>query len=182
MSYADRLRRELLKAGVTRRELHHETATTLPVDFHSTRRAYATALARLGVNEQTAMVLTGHTDPKVHQRYVDAQTVDALPAAAVADLNSNGAFRCLLGLSRPKNRACFLERDTGFEPADHLAALCLKGRCRLTPPRTCGEPRRASTTKGHRSDQRLSERDTGFEPADHLAALCLNGRCRLTEL
>ena len=39
MSYADRLRRELLRADVMRHELHHETATTLPVDFHSTRRA-----------------------------------------------------------------------------------------------------------------------------------------------
>ncbi|HTA90914.1 MAG TPA: hypothetical protein VK745_15090, partial [Polyangiaceae bacterium] len=33
MSYADRLRRELLRAGVTRHELHTETPTTLPVDF-----------------------------------------------------------------------------------------------------------------------------------------------------
>lgn len=39
-SYADRLRRELLIAELTRHELHEETATTLPVDFHSCRRAY----------------------------------------------------------------------------------------------------------------------------------------------
>jgi hypothetical protein len=48
MSYAERLRRELVAAGVDRYELPHETATTLPVDFHSTRRAYATALVRSG--------------------------------------------------------------------------------------------------------------------------------------
>jgi hypothetical protein len=46
MSYAERLRRELWRAGLRRHELHFETATTLPVDFHSTRRAYATALVR----------------------------------------------------------------------------------------------------------------------------------------
>jgi len=91
MSYADRLRRELLRAWVTRHELHHETATTLPVDFHSTRRAYATALARVGVNDQTAMVLTGHSDPKVHQRYVEQASIRALPAAAVPSLDPNVA-------------------------------------------------------------------------------------------
>lgn len=73
-SYAERLRRELVVAGIKRHELHHETATTRPVDFPSTRRAYATALARAGVNEQTAMVLTGHWDAKVHNRYVEAHS------------------------------------------------------------------------------------------------------------
>jgi len=94
MSYADRLRRELLRAGVARPELHTETPTTLPVDFHSTRRAYATALARIGMNEQTAMVLTGHTDPKVHQRYVEAASIRVLPDGAVPKLDA-GAVRTL---------------------------------------------------------------------------------------
>ena len=88
-SYAKRLRRDLKRAlGVmwfdgrrwvekpqaeyTQRErvLFTETETTLPVDFHSCRRAYATALAKAGVNVQTAQVLTGHRSPQVHQRYV----------------------------------------------------------------------------------------------------------------
>jgi integrase len=90
-SYAIRLRRELLRAGIDRHELHHETATTLPVDFHSMRRASASALARVGVNEQTAMILTGHSDPKVHMRYVEAATIRALPTAALPELDSGAA-------------------------------------------------------------------------------------------
>src|SRR6266508_347646 len=115
MSYAKRLRRELLKAGVTRHELHSPTATTLPVDFHSTRRAYNTALARAGVNVQTAMVLAGHSDPKVHQRYINSAIGHALPAGAMPILEtsqpvSNDAAPI------PEN-VLFFERDTGLEPA-----------------------------------------------------------------
>jgi integrase len=82
MSYADRLRRELVKAGVTRHELHHETSTTRPVDFHSTRRAYAQALRRAGANEQTAMALTGHADSRTHGRYLADVAVRELPVGA----------------------------------------------------------------------------------------------------
>ena len=64
------------------RELFTETDYSLPVDFHSTRRAFATALARAGVNVQTSQALTGHSDPKVHQRYVDAATIRELPQDA----------------------------------------------------------------------------------------------------
>ena len=107
MSYAKRLRRELKRAfGVQRRvdgkwqdklvsewtererELFTETETTRPVDFHSTRRAYATGLARANVNAQTAQVLSGHSDAKVHQRYVAAATITALPEAAAPDLSA----------------------------------------------------------------------------------------------
>lgn len=59
MSYAERLRRELWKAGVRRHELHFETSKTLPVDFHSTRRAYATALVRSGASDRETMKLGG---------------------------------------------------------------------------------------------------------------------------
>jgi hypothetical protein len=48
----------------------HETATTLPVDFHSFRRAFNTALAEAGINVQHAMHLAAHSDPKTHMRYV----------------------------------------------------------------------------------------------------------------
>jgi hypothetical protein len=50
--------------------LYFETATTLPVDFHSFRRAFASALAEAGVNVQQARHLFGHTSPLVQQRYV----------------------------------------------------------------------------------------------------------------
>lgn len=82
MSYADRLRRELLRAGIDRHELHHETPTTRPVDFHSTRRAYGTALARAGVNEQTAMTLGAWSDSKVMARYTQSLIAE-LPEHAV---------------------------------------------------------------------------------------------------
>ncbi len=107
MSYAKRLRRELGRAlGVEavatwtgkrwkekdghrfsprERELFAATDRTLPVDFHSTRRAYASALAAANINAQTAQLLTGHSDPEVHQRYV-AQTVVALPAEATPSI------------------------------------------------------------------------------------------------
>ncbi len=50
--------------------LYYETATTLPVDFHSFRRAFNTALAEAGVNVQHAMHLASHADAKTHMRYV----------------------------------------------------------------------------------------------------------------
>ncbi len=50
VSFADRLRRGLLAAGITRREVHEETEWSLPCDFHSCRRAFATALADAGID------------------------------------------------------------------------------------------------------------------------------------
>ena len=72
--------------------LYFETASSLPVDFHSFRRAFNTALAEAGVNVQHAMHLAAHSDPKVHQRYV-ASTVAmrTIPAAAVPQLPANPA-------------------------------------------------------------------------------------------
>lgn len=124
MSYADRLRRELIKAGVTRHELHHETSTTLPVDFHSTRRAYGTALARVGVNTATAMALTGHSDPKVHQRYIDELTIRELPAPALPTFSADDA-KTLVRVRRirraqkakaPVLKGLSVEREMGLEP------------------------------------------------------------------
>ncbi len=67
--------------------LYFETATTLPVDFHSFRRAFNTALAEAGVNVQHAMHLAAHTDPKVHARYVMRTTaMRTIPDAAIPRL------------------------------------------------------------------------------------------------
>ena len=114
-SYARRLRRGLLLAGVVRvppiqvparkagtrtdlgcraegtmlapnlaDPLYFETASTLPVDFHSFRRAFNTALAEAGVNIQHAMHLASHSDPKVHARYVmSTAAMRQTPAAAL---------------------------------------------------------------------------------------------------
>ena len=67
--------------------LYFETATTLPVDFHSFRRAFNTALAEAGVNVQHAMHLAGHTSPHVRQRYVmRTAAMRAIPDAALPRL------------------------------------------------------------------------------------------------
>ena len=68
--------------------LYFETASTLPVDFHSFRRAFASALAESGVNVQHAMHLTAHSDPRVHSRYVmGTEAMRQIPAAAVPRLS-----------------------------------------------------------------------------------------------
>src|SRR6185369_6989821 len=67
--------------------LYFETATTLPVDFHSFRRAFNTALAGANVNVQRAMHLAGHSDAKTHMRYVmRSPAMRAIPAEALPHL------------------------------------------------------------------------------------------------
>jgi integrase len=124
MSYAARLRRELLLAGIKRHELHHETTTTLPVDFHSTRRAYATALARIGTNAQTSMALTGHSDAKTHQRYLASLPAE-LPAETVPQLCIDHAQLLRRTANQNHDLAFFSERDIGFEPTtSSLGSSC----------------------------------------------------------
>ena len=96
ISFAARLRRDLRKAGLGRHELFHETATTLPVDFHSFRRAFNTALATSGVNVQTAMKLAGHADERTHMRYVmNAPEMRRIPDAAIPKLGEGAPSRYL---------------------------------------------------------------------------------------
>jgi len=74
-----------------------ETATTLPVDFHSFRRAFSTALAEAGVNVQHAMHLAAHSDPRVHVRYVmRTAAMRRIPDAALPRLTV-----ALLASARP---------------------------------------------------------------------------------
>jgi len=54
----------------------------LPLDFHSFRRAFNTALAAAGVNVQMAMRLAGHRNAGTHMRYV--QLTEALEAPETA--------------------------------------------------------------------------------------------------
>lgn len=66
------------------RELFLETEYTLPVDFHSWRRAYSQALADADVNAQKAMALAGHASPAAHARYLaNAGKLRRLPEAAL---------------------------------------------------------------------------------------------------
>lgn len=76
--------REERKPTAREAQLLDGDARTLPVDFHSARRAHSQALARSGMNEQQAMAITGHESESAHRRYLQLQqqTVD-LPSAAV---------------------------------------------------------------------------------------------------
>ncbi len=117
-SFAERLRRELLRAGVHRMPpidvpatrpgartdlgrcadgtklapnprdpLYFETERTLPIDFHSFRRSFNTALAEAGVNAQHAMLLAGHADDRTHMRYVmQTRALGSIPDAALPKL------------------------------------------------------------------------------------------------
>jgi integrase len=67
--------------------LYFETPASLPVDFHSFRRAFNTALAGAGVNVQKAMKLAGHADAATHMRYVmDTPEMRQIPAAALPQI------------------------------------------------------------------------------------------------
>jgi integrase len=93
------------------RELFDETETSKPVDFHSFRRAAAGALAAAGVNEQTAMTVLSHTDPKTHARYwAQAMGAVEVPAAALPSLpppskGTAAAFSCSTPRAGSKKRA-----------------------------------------------------------------------------
>lgn len=52
------------------RELFEETEFTLPVDFHSWRRAFTQALGDADVNAQQATALAGHASLAAHARYL----------------------------------------------------------------------------------------------------------------
>lgn len=150
-SYARRLRRDLLRAGVRRHAcerpddarpvaageaccpamardpLYGTTATTLPVDFHSFRRAFNTGLATAGVNVQQAMRLAGHTDAKTHMRYVmDSPSARVVPDAALPRLGT-GSGRIVLAQD---------------ESPEHVSGI----------------------TGDHEQDPELTARPKGFEP------------------
>ena len=68
--------------------LYYETATSLPVDFHSFRRAFNSALADAGVNVQHAMKLAGHSNVSTHMRYVSrSKAMQSIPDAALPNLS-----------------------------------------------------------------------------------------------
>jgi integrase len=111
--------------------LYYETEVTLPVDFHSFRRAFASALAEAGVNVQHAMRLTAHSDPKVHARYVMATeamraipdaALPALPVRAFADV-ARAAGNVTARDETLSRSVLSVERETGFEPATSTLAM-----------------------------------------------------------
>jgi hypothetical protein len=84
----------------TRRELElfTETSYSKPVDFHSFRRSFVSALADTGINVQVAMKLAGHTTASAHKRYVMSR-VRQVPDAALPRLRG----------ARLRQRACLNE-------------------------------------------------------------------------
>lgn len=78
------------------RELFSETAYTLPVDFHSWRRAYSQALGDAGINAQQAQALTGHASLAAHARYLaNSGKLRRIPSEALPRLG-------VLAAPRPK--------------------------------------------------------------------------------
>ncbi|MEO8902404.1 MAG: tyrosine-type recombinase/integrase, partial [Polyangiaceae bacterium] len=82
-SYARRLRNALQVAGITRPELFKSSEVTLRVDFHSFRRAYATALAETDTDARLAMRLSGHKSMATHDLYVLRSGTMRVPEAAL---------------------------------------------------------------------------------------------------
>jgi integrase len=110
LSYAAALRDALWAARIVRRAPSFDKATTdaerkklcliqsgssqlRPLDFHSFRRAYNTALADANVNVQTAMRLAGHRNASTHLRYVMRTGILATPMAALPSLRDSGSAR-----------------------------------------------------------------------------------------
>jgi integrase len=64
-------------------ELFEGNSHSLPVDFHSWRRAYCQHLADAGVNAQLAKSLAGHATEAAHDRYLlNSEMARELPEAA----------------------------------------------------------------------------------------------------
>lgn len=75
-------------------ELFEVTPQTLPVDFHSWRRAYSQALGDAGVNAQQAKALAGHATMAAHERYLaSANKLRVLPPEALPKLGISQIVR-----------------------------------------------------------------------------------------
>jgi len=69
-------------------------AHTLPLDFHSWRRAFCQSLADAGVNAQLAKTLAGHSTEAAHEKYLrSSEKARALPDAARPQIDLSKAQR-----------------------------------------------------------------------------------------
>lgn len=105
ISYVKPLRRALWEEGIVRPLPGFETATgddrkkfcalqvdtddTRPVDFHSFRRAFGTALAKQNVNIQTSMDAMGHSTESAHHRYRGERTIELPPMVDRGERNGS---------------------------------------------------------------------------------------------
>jgi len=87
------------------------SAELKPLDFHSFRRAFNTALADVGLNIQTAMRLAGHKNAATHMRYVMIAETLTTPTGAMPKLSKAPALPALRQ-SAEKTVATVLEPKT----------------------------------------------------------------------
>jgi integrase len=108
----------------------------LPLDFHSFRRAYNTALADEGVNVQEAMALAGHRSPTTHMVYVDLaqRTALAAPAAALPALPARFAPERAVEAPQLPAPAVWTFSVSVAEDADRVCSIFSSGQDRF---RTC---------------------------------------------
>jgi integrase len=134
ISFAARLRRDLRRAGVLRKELFVATERTLPVDFHSLRRAFVTRLAVAGINVQTAMTLAGHSDHRTHMLYVgDAPELREIPAEVVPVLSfGSGTKTPLLSSENPR-----ATQDSNLRPSAPEGVALRRGAARSDARNGC---------------------------------------------
>lgn len=96
-------------------ELFEETELTKPVDFHSFRRSYKQALAEAGIDVQQSMHLSGSSDVKAHQRYLNSTAkMRRLPAAALPQLGTSDIREPLDVLDNPA-----VQKDATIETGDY---------------------------------------------------------------
>ncbi len=98
------------------RELFEETDATLPVDFHSWRRAYTQALADAGVTAQQAQALAGHASLEAHARYLaNSAKLRVIPDEALPKLaiEQKSKPRTFAGGSGSKSSRIPSRRDRG---------------------------------------------------------------------
>ncbi len=102
---------------------------TSKVDWHSFRRAFASGLARAGVDERTALLVTAHTTSTVHRRYLSSDlAMRALPSEAFPILNKDprNADRF-----RNATRASRKAKDSAPPDRFERSTNGLEGRCSI---------------------------------------------------
>lgn len=125
-SYAHRFRRDLLAAGIARRELHHETEDTLPVDFHSWRRAMATAAVLAGLSDREGQALTGHAIPEMFNRYVSKKKLNERPVvipSAVLPFADDTALEPVAASAQPADNSELSESSSEIPNTSDVATL-----------------------------------------------------------
>jgi site-specific recombinase XerC len=125
-TYAQRVRRAFLRAGVDRRELHEDTEHSRKLNFHSMRRAFVSSLAEVGTNEQTAMALAHHADSRIHKRYQMGLIRDLPAGAALPGLDPSHAVRIVAPAMMSEKETRKLRAGHGIRTRDiQLGKLAL---------------------------------------------------------